>query len=128
VKYGKLISLDKFKAYLMKKLKETSVSNYMVYFNKLLTERGFSSYDEIAENIDTLIGEYNTAGKYEYENLKSRGTYHAVLEKFKEYNCINIEKKYVSLYFTFRTIDDTKRVQNLIKTESSLKGINIFFK
>ncbi|MGP1415927.1 MAG: zinc ribbon domain-containing protein [Treponema sp.] len=83
MKYGKLISLDKFKGYLMKKLKETSVSNYMVYFNKLLTERGFSSYDEIAENIDTLIGEYNTAGKYEYENLRSSRTYHAVLKKFK---------------------------------------------
>ena len=61
-------------------------------------------------------------------SIPATTTIACILEKFKEYNCINIEKKDVSLYFTFRTIDDARKAQNLIKTESSLKGINIFFK
>ena len=92
MKYEKAISLEEFEAYLKKKkrndgkrvLKNNTISSYMSNFKKLLDEWGAES-DEIAENIDVLMDEYNTGGKYEHENLKSRGTYHAVLKKFKDF-------------------------------------------
>ncbi|MGP1440941.1 MAG: zinc ribbon domain-containing protein [Treponema sp.] len=83
VKYEKGISLEEFRTYLEERIGKTSVSNYLSHFKKLLKERGFSSYEEIAENIDVLVNEYNTGGKYEDENLRSSRTYHAVLKKFK---------------------------------------------
>ena len=85
MKCEKAISLEEFEAYLKKKIGKTSVRNYLYHFKKLREERGFSSCDEIAENIDVLVDEYNTGGKYEYENLKSSRTYHAVLEKFRDF-------------------------------------------
>lgn len=79
------INLEKFEAYLKRKIGKTSVTSYLYHFKKLLKGRGFSSYEEIAENIDVLVDEYNTGGKYEYENLKSSRTYHAVLNKFRDF-------------------------------------------
>lgn len=83
MKYETVINLEEFRTYLEKRIGKTSVLNYLSHFKKFLKERGFSSYDEIAENIDVLVNEYNTGGKYEDENLRSSRTYHAVLKKFK---------------------------------------------
>ncbi len=85
MKCEKAINLEEFRTYLEERIGKTSVSNYLYHFKKLLKERGFSSYEEIAENIDVLVNEYNTGGKYEDENLRSSRTYHAVLKKFKDF-------------------------------------------
>jgi len=115
MKYENAISLEKFEAYLKRKIGKTSVRSYLSHFKKLLKERGFSSYDEIAENIDILLDEYNTGGKYEDENIKSSRTYHAVLKKFKGFLKELKRKKQVTLME-----DSTQISNNSIREETKI--------
>lgn len=116
MKCEKAINLEEFEAYLKKKIGKTSVPSYLYHFKKLLKERGFSSYEEIAENIDVLVNEYNTGGKYEDENLRSSRTYHAVLKKFKDFLKELEEKTQTNLREDrLQNKDNSKQNTNILK-------------